>query len=287
MDKKTYSIGILFMDNAQCGLTHDFFAGILNGFKLEAEDAGYEITFINSREKRRDGKKLLEHVIDKGIEGVGIICSDLKDPEVVELLGSDVPAVTIDEPYDGIISILSDNEQGLKKLVYHIAGMGHKKIAYIHGDDNSVTSIRIKAFKEACKKMGINIPDEYLRTCNFRDIKKAAFETEELLRLPDPPTCIIYPDDYAAIGGINIIKAYGMTIPEDISIAGYDGIDIPSRYDPRITTIKQDMDGMGRTAAKRLINLIESPETLPDYNDVLIETTLSEGNTVKHISVEE
>ena len=283
---RTYSLGILFKDNAMCGLTHDYFAGILNGFKLQAEELGYEITFINVG-TRHDKKTILEHVKDRKIEGVGIICTDLNDPEVQELLGSDIPLVTIDEPYDGIISILSDNEQGIRNLVYHIAGMGHKKIAYIHGDMNSVTDIRINGFKDACNKMGIDVPKEYIRECNYRDTKKASFETEALLRLPDPPTCIIYPDDYAAIGGINILKAYGLSIPDDISIAGYDGIDIPSRYDPKITTIRQDMDGMGRTAAKTLITLIDSPDSITGRDDIIIETSLSEGNTVRHISVEE
>ena len=283
---RTYSLGILFKDNAMCGLTHDYFAGILNGFKLQAEELGYEITFINPG-TRHDNKTLLEHVKDRKIEGVGIICTDLNDPEVKELLESDIPLVTIDEPYDGIISILSDNEQGIRNLVYHIAGMGHKKIAYIHGDMNSVTNIRISGFKDACNKMGIEVPKEYIRECNYRDTKKASFETEALMRLPDPPTCIIYPDDYAAIGGINILKAYGYSIPDDISIAGYDGIDIPSRYDPKITTIRQNMDGMGRTAAKTLITLIDSPESITGRDDIIIETSLSEGNTVRHISVEE
>ena len=78
-----------------------------------------------------------------------------------------------------------------------------------------------------------------------------------------------------------------MSIPDDISIAGYDGIDIPSRYDPKITTIRQDMDGMGRTAAKTLITLIDSPDSITGRDNIIIETSLSEGNTVRHISVEE
>lgn len=283
---RTYSLGILFKDNAASGLTHDYFAGILNGFKNKAEELGYEITFINP-DKIHGGRSLPDHIKDKGIEGVGIICTEPDSPDVAALLGSNIPIVSIDETYDEVISILSDNEQGIRNLVYHIVGMGHKKIAYIHGDAGSVTDIRLSGFREACHNMGIDIPEEYIRECKYRDIKKASFETEALLRLPDPPTCIIYPDDYAAIGGINIIKAYGLMIPEDISVAGYDGIDIPSRYDPRITTIKQDMDGIGKTAAENLIMLIESPGSVSGKKKIVIETALSEGNTVRHIAADE
>ena len=283
---RTYSLGILYKDNAMCGLTHDYFAGILNGFKIQAEEQGYEITFINA-DKRNDGSSLPDHIRERGIEGIGIICTDPDSPEVISLLKSGIPIISIDESFKDTVSILSDNEQGIRNLVYHIAGMGHKKIAYIHGDSCSVTNIRLSGFKEACSNMGIDIPAEYIRESRYRDIKKASFETEALLRLPDPPTCIIYSDDYAAIGGINIIKAYGMTIPEDISIAGYDGLDIPSRYDPRITTIRQDVDRIGRTAAETLITLIESPGSLSGKDNIVIETTLSEGNTVRHLTTEE
>ena len=283
MSDKSYSLAILFEDEACNGLTHDFFASVLNGFKKEAEKHGYEITFINTHKDAPGRKSYLQRVQERNIEGVGIICTNFSDPEVLELIGSDVPVVTIDEPLDGVISVLSDNAQGIKNLVYHIAGMGHTKIAYIHGNMNSVTQVRINNFKAACEKLGISVPDEYLRQSYFRDINKTAYETEALLRLPDPPTCIIFPDDYAAIGGINILKAYGLVIPDDISVAAYDGIDIPSRYDPQITTVKQDMDGMGSVAAKKLIELIETPEEITDFSDVLIETKLVEGRTIKQM----
>ncbi len=283
MSEKSYSLGILFNDEACNGLTHDFFAGVLNGFKKEAEKAGYEITFINSHKDAPNRMRYLDRIHDRKIEGVAIICSDFKDPEVLEVIGSDVPVVTIDEPIEGVISVLSDNAQGIKNLVYHISGMGHTKIAYIHGNMNSVTQVRLKNFKESCEKLGIDVPPEYIRQSYFRDLNKTAFETEALLRLPDPPTCIIFPDDYAAIGGINILKAYGMSVPDDISVAAYDGIDIPSRYDPQITTVKQDMDGMGITAADILIKLIEAPEEITDFSDVMVETKLIEGRTIKQM----
>ena len=283
MSDNSYTLGILFDDEARNGLTHDFFASVLNGFKNQAEEKGYDITFINTRKDNPHKTSYLKRIQDRNIQGVGIICTNFEDPEVKELISSDVPVVTIDEPLDGVISVLSDNAQGIKNLVYHISGMGHTKIAYIHGNMNSVTQVRLKNFKEACDKLGITVPEEYIRQSYFRDINKTAFETEALLRLPDPPTCIIFPDDYAAIGGINILKAYGMVVPDDISVAAYDGIDIPSRYDPQITTVKQDMDGMGRAAAEKLIKLIETPEEITDFSDVMIETKLVEGHTIKQM----
>ncbi len=282
MGEKNFSLGVLFYDEADGGLTHDFFAAVLNGFKKEAEKRGYEITFINNPKNKPGRDTYLEHIQKKGFDGVAIICFDYKDPEVIELLGSDIPVVTIDEAVYGTISILSDNHQGIRKLVQYISEQGHRRIAYIYGDMNTVTSIRIQNFMEACQELGITVPNEYLRHSKFRDIEKTIYETEALLRLPEPPTCIIFPDDYAAIGGINVLKARGLDIPTDISIAGYDGINIISKFEPQITTVKQNMDQMGVVAAQRLIALVEEPEKV-EIKDVVIETELVKGYTVKKI----
>ncbi len=282
MGERNNLLGILFHDEANGGLTHDFFASVINGFKKEAEKRGYEITFINNPKGRPDRDTYLEHVKKRGFDGVAVICFDYKNPEVIELLGSDIPVVTIDEAVYGVISVLSDNTQGMGKLVRYIAEQGHKRIAYIYGDMNTVTSLRIQNFMETCEEMGISVPDEYLRYSKYRDMQKTAYETEALLRLPEPPTCIIFPDDYAAIGGINILRARGLEIPGDISIAGYDGLNILSKYEPRITTVRQNMDSMGAMAAEKLITLVEEPEKV-EIQDVVIGTELEKGHTVKKV----
>mgnify|MGYP000196519257 CR=1 FL=1 len=75
------------------------------------------------------------------------------------------------------------------------------------------------------QRLGIEEPDEYVKPSFYRDADLAGERTGELLDLKDPPTCILYPDDYAAMGGINEIRERGLRIPEDISVAGYDGIE--------------------------------------------------------------
>ena len=91
------------------------------------------------------------------------------------------------------------------------------------------------------------------------------------------------PDDYAAIGGIEAIEAEGLRIPEDISIAGYDGISLSQVIKPRLTTLEQDTEKLGSEAARRLIELIESPLTTLTEN-VTVTGNLIEGKSVARIS---
>ena len=97
--------------------------------------------------------------------------------------------------------------------------------------------------------------------------------------MDDPPTCIIYPDDRAVIGGVNVLREMGLKAPDDISIAGYDGSAISQMLSPKITTIKQDTDQIGREAAARLIKIINKPKT------TLIERVVVEGILLKGESV--
>ena len=106
--------------------------------------------------------------------------------------------------------------------------------------------------------------------------------TLELLKQDDPPTCIIYPDDFAAIGGINAIKSLGLSIPDDVSIAGYDGIRIAKVLEPRMVTIEQDTGRIGDLAAQKIVQLIERPRSAIAER-IVVEGKLLRGDSVKKL----
>ena len=101
----------------------------------------------------------------------------------------------------------------------------------------------------------------------------------DLLNLNDPPTCILYPDDFASFGGVNAIRSRRLSIPEDVSVAGYDGIRIGRHLEPKLTTLRQDTDRIGRLAAGKLVDMIEHPKTTV-IERVIVEGTLYEGASV-------
>lgn len=100
-----------------------------------------------------------------------------------------------------------------------------------------------------------------------------------MLDLPDPPTCIIYPDDFAAFGGVNALRERGLQIPGDISVAGYDGIQAARHLSPRITTLRQDTEQIGFVAARELISLIERPKSTI-IQQITVPGQLVEGESV-------
>jgi DNA-binding LacI/PurR family transcriptional regulator len=169
--------------------------------------------------------------------------------------------------------------RGMQELITYIHEMGHRKIAFIHGADSSVTQNRVGSFYKTLGELGIEISDDYVKSGIYHDPDTTARLTKELLELKDRPTCIIFPDDFSSIGGINAIKEQGLRIPEDISIAGYDGILLSQVLDPKLTTLQQDTKALGRSAAEKLIGLIENPKA------AIIERVVVEGRVIKGKSV--
>lgn len=280
---RTYNIGVLFVDEAQSGLTHDYFSYVLDSFKRTAEEHGYDITFINCSKNGKNRMSYLEHAKHRGFDGVVIACIDFYDPEVIELVQSDLPVVTIDHLFNDRIAVVSDNVNGMRQLFTYIYEKGHRRIAYIHGADSAVTQNRLSSFYMTAKELGVEVPDEYIKEAAYRDTKEAYKKTLELLDLPQPPTCILYPDDFASFGGINAIQARGLRIPEDISVAGYDGIRVARHIEPKLTTLKQDTERIGGEAAKNLISLIEEPKSTL-IQVITIGGEVFEGHSVKDLN---
>lgn len=281
--KRSYNLGVLFMDEAQSGLTHNYFAHVLNSIKQAAEASGYDITFLNGSKQRRDGMTYLEHCKYRGLDGVIIACVNFDDPEVLELVQSQIPLVTIDHIFNDCISVMSNNAKGMEDLLRYVASMGHKKVAYIHGNDNSaVTKSRVSSFFITAENLGMYVPDEYIREAPYLNTQEVARVTDELLNLSNPPTCIFYPDDFSSLGGMNAIRARGMSVPEDISIVGYDGLSITKYMEPQLTTLEQDTDSLGRIAVEKIVSLIERPKTTL-IEMIVVEGKVFEGKTVKKL----
>lgn len=282
--KRSYNIGVLFVEEVpQSGLTHDYFASILDSFKITIEAKGYDITFINCNKVRKGRLSYLEHSRFRGVDGVLIACVNFEDEEVRELVQSDIPVVTIDYAFADKLAVMSDNGKGIRDLLRYVYEQGHRKIAYITGQETSdVTATRVKSFRDTAAELGLEIQEEYMLSGKYRDIPNAAKKTGILLNMNDRPTCIIYPDDYAAIGGMNEIKARGLSIPDDVSIVGFDGSNIAAQIEPRLTTIAQDTRMIGKVAAENLIDLIERPKSAV-IEHVVVEGTLQPGKSVKTI----
>ncbi len=276
---RSYNIGVVYEDGNRYGLMHYYFNAVLDGFKREIEGMGYDLTFIN-RTIGSGQLSYLNHCRYRGMDGALIACVDFYNPEVVELAQSEVPVVTIDHLFSGCSCVMSDNRSGMRELVRYVAQLGHTRIALVHGEYSAVTDSRVSSFYETMNQLNLPIVKEYVTSGLYHNTESNRSAVAQMLKLPAPPTCILMTDDFAALGGMDAIVQAGLRIPEDISVAGYDGIQISQVIRPRLTTVFQDAGRIGQEAAKRLVHRIEHPrDALPA--PMIVAGQLLKGETVR------
>lgn len=277
---RSYNLGVLFSDDSQSGLTHPFFSVVLEYFKREAEQSGYDITFIGHR--MGSGRiTYLDHCRYREVDGVCMACTNWEEPEAIELANSGIPVVTIDQIIGDLPYVESDNVSGMRQLMEYIFSMGHRKIAYLYGDKNTVTGVRLNAFWDMIREQGIEIPPEYLVCCEYTRPSQVYKATARLLEMPDRPTCVMVCDDYAAAGALRAVSEAGLRVPEDISITGFDGIEQMQSFHPRLTTVYQDAPRIGREAARKLIARVEGQA----YDTATsVPSRLIRGETLKRLN---
>ena len=277
----SHNIGVLFVDDTMSGLTHEYFSAILNSAKEEAERLGYDITFI-SRNVGGNNSSFVEHCRYRKCDGVLIASVDFLSDQVRELVESEFPTVTIDYSFNNQSSVVSDNVEGAYRLTEYLLEKGHRKIAFIHGEKTSVTEKRLVGFFRACEDYGIDIPEEYVLEARYHDPKVCEVLTEQLMKMEDPPTVIMYPDDYSYLGGLRQLEKMGLSVPEDVSAAGYDGINISQVLRPRLTTYYQDAEMIGKKSMQKLVETIENKRTCI-AEQIMVSGKLLEGHSVKQL----
>ncbi len=276
--KRSYNIGVLFADR----INHEYFANVLDSIRNTAADFGYDIMFISNRIGDSE-MSFYSHAAYRNCDGVIIIEARFEDPDIVELAASDLPVVVLDHVFPGRVSIMSENVESMVEIMHYVVGKGHRKIAFIHGQENGfITQKRIAGFYKGCMELGIRTPEEYIVKGKYHDPEESALATEKLLSLSSPPTCILYPDDYSYLGGLNMIEKLGLSVPEDVSVVGYDGINLSTHLRPELATYCQDAEMIGRQAVVTLIEQIEQPQKQQN-EQIFIKGTLQPGNSVKQI----
>ncbi|NJP41570.1 LacI family transcriptional regulator [Oscillospiraceae bacterium HV4-5-C5C] len=281
--KRTRVIGVLLSEGTGTNLLHEHFARILNSFKDTVEERGYVIMFLNASPSP-NRLSYTEQCKYMTFDGILILCADYQLDEVQELLQSDLPIAMIDHAVPKHINIASNNFGDMTRLMQLIYDRGHRRIAYVHGQNNEVTRARFDAYRKFMLEHRLPVPKEYLYTCPYRDNERASALTKAVLALPQRPTCILYPDDQTAVGGLNSLQEAGLRVPQDISIAGYDGLAVINIVRPRITTIHQDTVSMGIQAGNKLISRIEFPETEPGTVTVTVDGMVEPGASVAMIN---
>jgi len=258
--KRSWTIGVLFIEPSGAGILHPFFGGVIEGFKRVATSKGYDLMFLS---KDIGGKKssYLEHCKIRGIDGVVVVLPDATDPYYQELLESDIPCVLLDQESSVKSTVYSDNIEGARQAVKYLHSLGHRKIAHIGGGPTFAGEQRLNGFRQAMQELGLTIHPQHIVQGSYDyTVESGSKAMEELLQADERPTAVFAAGDNLAVGAMMAIKRHGLRVPEDISLLGFDDIEMAKYLTPALTTVRQNTDVLGSRAADMLIYSIEGGE---------------------------
>ncbi len=230
--------------------------------------------------KQRD--PLLRDVSRSLIDGLLIVSLTPSDEDVAYFHKADLPTILVDAHHHALCRVVVDNVEGGRQATAHLLALGHKKIAYLSDHlidlfNNTPVQDRLRGYKQALTDAGIPFRPEYHVQGEHGRCPARAM-THQLLDLPDPPTAIFAYSDTQAIGVLEAARERGLTVPDDLSVIGFDNIEAAEYLN--ITTIRQALYQSGVHGSEILLENITKRPSAP-IKIVLPVDLIERGTTTK------
>ncbi|HEY2543167.1 MAG TPA: LacI family DNA-binding transcriptional regulator [Gaiellaceae bacterium] len=237
-----------------------YFSAILSGASEALYEHDLRVLLSPTGHEHDREVTLLDRLMHGLTDGALIVLPEESSEELERLLDAGYNFVVVDPRLrlnDRIPSVSAAHTSGADQAMRHLLGLGHRRIAAITGPSGWVaTEDRRRGYHAALAAAGI-LPDPALEVESDFEIAGGADATAALLDLPDPPTAVFAFNDNLAIGAIQAARARGLRVPEDLSVVGFDDSEHATIVSPALTTVRQPLAEMGRTAVSLLTRLLE------------------------------
>lgn len=259
--KRSHTLGLIVPT-----ISNPIFAESTRGVQDYAAPKGYQIILGNSYYQDREEGKLLKVLRERQVEGLLITTTSLRGKPIKELLESGFPFVLLYSTVrKGPISAVGvDNFRGGYEATRHLIDLGHRRIGMLAGsfDFSDRSFHRWHGYRRCLRKHGITYDSKLVIQSQY-DLVGGRDGVKTLFGLKESPTAIFCSNDYLAIGAMEGARELGLRVPEDLSLVGFDDMEISSFVSPRLTTIKQPAYYMGRLGTEILLRQIETGTPRP------------------------
>jgi len=251
-------------------LGNPFFSLILSSINDVFAANGYSVLVFDSQQPSAPDQVVSDYLFNGSADGVITLDGHMSATMGETLKNADLlrNVVFCCEWSDKLLlpSIRSDNPLGARLAVDHLVALGHRKIAHVTGpSDNILARVRRSVFEDRCAHHGLSIAPDWIIPGDFT-LSSGARAAERLIALADRPTAVFCASDEIALSLISRAQQAGLRVPEDLSVVGFDDIEIAGHVSPALTTIRQDRALLGRMAAEELLGRLQSdpsPHAVP------------------------
>jgi len=262
VQRRTRMLGVMISN-----LRNPFFGAVVSGIQTRAADLGFRVLFNTGDRVPEMEERAIESLLELRVDGL-ILASPRVPDEFISRVGHAVPVVVLNRNTVGKTSdsVTNDNIAGARLAVEHCVSFGHRRIAFIEGGSGAGARNRHEGYLRAMREF--DLADEIITVLGKHTEEGGYRGATELLKLKPFPTAIFASNDLCAIGAMNAMDEAGLSIPEDVSLVGYDNNRMAALRNISLTTIDQPGDNMGRSAVDRLTERVAGHRTDPSHEVV-------------------
>jgi LacI family transcriptional regulator len=256
---RTNIVGIIIPD-----ISNPIFGALTKGINEVCQQKGYTLMVCESGGKIEKETELLGVLSDRKIDGVLFAGVDINSTLVEEMKDQEYPIVLVtQEASDGkeeLYTVVHDNVSATYDAVSFLIKNGHKHIAFIGGPENDYSSgqKRLKGYRMALQENKLDVPESYIEHGDFSfdsgyNCMRKIYEENSVL-----PTAVMVCNDVMAIGAIRFLKSANVSVPDDISIMGFDDSEVGRYFNPELSTVRISYFDEGVKVAKTIFKLLDN-----------------------------
>ena len=241
-------------------ITNPFFPELVKSFEDHAVERGLEVIIGNTDYNPKRMAACIRRMVERKVDGVAIMTSET-DPELLsELTKRNIPIAVMDVGTEGAhsASINIDYAAGIREAFEHLYSLNHRRIGFISGPLHLHSArVRRDAFIAAMQARGLEADPSLIETGNHKT-EGGGVAMQNLLKLNPRPTAVMTSNDLTAIGALHAIDDAGLSVPNDISVIGFDDISFAHLTQPPLTTVSISRTQLAITVLSMLEKLVES-----------------------------
>ena len=263
--RRSATLGVVSIGSSNYGP-----ANTLIGIETAARADGYSVSFVSLERVDRQGMRAaLDHLTSTGVDGVVVLSPTRTAVEAVQGLATDVPVVSVEGAVgDGRPAVVIDQVLGSRVATAHLLELGHRTVHHVRGPGDWLEAdARVRGWQHELQVHGAPVPQ-----CLAGDWSAASgYEAGRRLARQDDVTAVFVANDQMALGVLRALAEAGRSVPDDISVVGFDDIPEAAYLLPPLTTVRQDFAELGRRCLRQLVALIDGE---PSQVDSTIEPEL-------------
>lgn len=276
VSRKTGVIGLVIPSRVHNLFEDPYFARLIQGTSAASNRAGTSLSLFLF-ETEEEEEELYPRVVSSGfIDGVILTATRMGDPLLARMLAADLPIVMVGRPDFARVSYVDvDNTGGARLAAEHLCGLGHQRIGLLGAPESTTAGIdRLRGFVEGLAGCGKALDPDLRADGEFSE--QSGYEAMQRL-IPRRPDAVFAASDTMALGALRALHEAGISVPGDIALVGFDGLQASEHSVPRLTTIRQPVLETGARAVQVLIDLVSGDAPTPVAEIMPVELIVRES----------